>query len=58
MDEIAERNGLLLHADLLHLNSKGATMVADLIEKFVQQGEIETTPIVLPETTPSTAKIA
>ncbi|MBN1579075.1 MAG: SGNH/GDSL hydrolase family protein [Anaerolineae bacterium] len=49
LDRIAERNGLLLHTDLLHLNSKGAAMVADQIEGFVRQGEIETTPIDLPD---------
>jgi lysophospholipase L1-like esterase len=48
LDRVAERNGLLLHADLLHLNSKGAAMVVDQIERFVLQGEIETVPIALP----------
>jgi lysophospholipase L1-like esterase len=34
-DEVSERNGLLLLTDTLHLNSKGATIVADLIEGWL-----------------------
>jgi len=34
-DEISQANGFLLLTDHLHLNSRGARMVADLIEGFV-----------------------
>lgn len=34
-DEIAEENGLILHSDLLHLNSRGAGIIADLIGEFL-----------------------
>ena len=34
-DRIAKRNGFSLLVDFLHLNTRGATMVADLIEGFV-----------------------
>jgi lysophospholipase L1-like esterase len=34
-DEVSERNGLLLLTDTLHLNSKGAGIVADLIEGWL-----------------------
>jgi lysophospholipase L1-like esterase len=34
-DEVSERNGLLLLTDTLHLNSKGANIVADLIEGWL-----------------------
>jgi lysophospholipase L1-like esterase len=34
-DEVSRRNGLLLLTDTLHLNSKGATIVADLIEGWL-----------------------
>lgn len=36
-DSIALKKGLLLHIDQLHLNSKGASMVADLILPFFSQ---------------------
>jgi len=36
-DEVSERNGLLLLTDTLHLNSKGARLVADLIEGWLLQ---------------------
>ncbi|MFW5861507.1 MAG: SGNH/GDSL hydrolase family protein [Spirochaetota bacterium] len=36
-DEIAEINGLIYLTDLLHLNSRGAGEVADLIEGFLGQ---------------------
>jgi lysophospholipase L1-like esterase len=56
LDEIAERNGLLLHADLLHLNSKGAAMVVDLIDTFVRQAD--EIPPTLEATSLPMAKIA
>ncbi len=34
-DEIAERNGFLYLTDLLHLNTRGAELTADLIENFI-----------------------
>ncbi len=34
-DEVSQRNGLLLLTDTLHLNSKGAGIVADLIEGWL-----------------------
>ncbi len=34
-DEVSRRNGLLLLTDTLHLNSKGAGIVADLIEGWL-----------------------
>jgi lysophospholipase L1-like esterase len=34
-DEVSKRNGLLLLTDTLHLNSKGANIVADLIEGWL-----------------------
>lgn len=36
-DEISEENGFLYLTDLLHLNTRGATMVADLVQNFVTQ---------------------
>ncbi len=35
LDEISRRRGLELTTDLLHQNTKGATMIADLAEAFV-----------------------
>jgi lysophospholipase L1-like esterase len=37
-DEISESNGFLYLTDLLHLNTRGATLVADLIERYVTSG--------------------
>ncbi len=37
LDEQAKRRGLLLSSDLLHLNSRGAGMVANLIEDFLRR---------------------
>jgi lysophospholipase L1-like esterase len=34
-DEVSRRNGLLLTTDTLHLNSRGAGMIADLIEGWL-----------------------
>ena len=34
-DEVSQRNGLLLFTDTLHLNSIGASLVADLIEEWL-----------------------
>lgn len=34
-DEVSQRNGLLLSTDTLHLNSRGAGMIADLIEGWL-----------------------
>jgi lysophospholipase L1-like esterase len=36
-DDVSKRNGLLVTTDCLHLNSVGAGMVADLIEKWLLQ---------------------
>jgi len=35
-DEISESNGFLIVTDFLHLNNRGAEMVAELIEGFVR----------------------
>lgn len=35
LDDISRRRGLQLTTDLLHQNTRGATMIADLIEEFV-----------------------
>ena len=35
-DELARNSGFSLHVDYLHLNTSGARMIADLIEKFIQ----------------------
>lgn len=35
LDDISRRRGLQLTTDLLHQNTRGATMIADLIEDFV-----------------------
>ncbi len=43
LDEVAERQGLVLHSDMLHLNSRGARIIADLIEDFVRHCETEST---------------
>lgn len=40
-DEIAEANGNLLLIDVLHPNSRGAGMIADLIEQFVMRFPFE-----------------
>ncbi|HZA11469.1 SGNH/GDSL hydrolase family protein [Mycobacterium sp.] len=37
LDDISRRRGLQLTTDLLHQNTRGATMIADLIEEFVSQ---------------------
>jgi lysophospholipase L1-like esterase len=36
-DAIAQRNGLQLTTDLFHMNSRGAAMIADLVEGFLRQ---------------------
>jgi lysophospholipase L1-like esterase len=41
LDEIAQRQGLVLHSDMLHLNSHGACIIADLIENFVRVVEAD-----------------
>ncbi|MFW9992585.1 MAG: SGNH/GDSL hydrolase family protein [Candidatus Odinarchaeota archaeon] len=38
-DAIAMKSGFELHIDYLHLNSRGASMVADLIEEFIEKEE-------------------
>jgi acyl-CoA thioesterase-1 len=38
LDEISSSNGFLIITDFLHLNSRGAEFVADLIEGFVTEG--------------------
>jgi len=44
LDQIAQEQGLVLHSDMLHLNSRGATMIVDLIENWVQLAESEDRP--------------
>jgi lysophospholipase L1-like esterase len=39
LDEIAQEQGLVLHSDMLHLNSRGANMIVDLIENWVRLAE-------------------
>jgi hypothetical protein len=34
-DEISRENGFLFLVDLLHLNTRGATRVADFVEAFI-----------------------
>jgi|GEM_PF-249004 len=41
LDEISRRLGLVLHSDMLHLNSRGARIIADLIEDFVRRSEVD-----------------
>jgi len=41
LDEISQHQGLVLHSDMLHLNSHGACIVADLIENFVRHFEVD-----------------
>jgi hypothetical protein len=38
LDEISSSNGFLIITDFLHLNSRGAGFVAELIEGFVTEG--------------------
>jgi lysophospholipase L1-like esterase len=38
-DKISEENGFLYLTDLLHLNTRGAETVADLIEEFIKKGD-------------------
>lgn len=40
-DEISSSNGFLLSTDFLHLNSKGAKMIADLIRNFVTKEPLQ-----------------
>ncbi|MBN1138301.1 MAG: SGNH/GDSL hydrolase family protein [Anaerolineae bacterium] len=44
LDEVAQRRGLVLHSDMLHLNSRGATLIADLIESLVRHVEADDRP--------------
>jgi lysophospholipase L1-like esterase len=37
LDDISRRRGLALSTDLIHQNTRGATMIADLIEEFISQ---------------------
>ncbi|HOT47381.1 MAG TPA: SGNH/GDSL hydrolase family protein [Spirochaetota bacterium] len=43
-DEISEENGLYYLTDLLHLNTRGASAVADLIEEYIHKGNPPTPP--------------
>jgi lysophospholipase L1-like esterase len=36
LDEIAIKNGYLLHTDGIHLNTRGGMMLVDLVEKFLR----------------------
>jgi lysophospholipase L1-like esterase len=38
VDTIARRNGWRFHSDGMHLNSRGGTMVADLVQEFIDGG--------------------
>jgi hypothetical protein len=38
-DSISRRRGLQLTTDLIHQNTRGATLIADLIEQFLQQAD-------------------
>jgi len=44
LDEIAQHQGLVLHSDMLHLNSRGAYIIADLIENWVRLAENDDRP--------------
>jgi len=44
LDEIAQQQGLVLHSDMLHLNSRGACIIVDLIENLVRQVENDDRP--------------
>lgn len=44
LDEIAQRQGLVLHSDMLHLNGRGASIIADLIENLVHLAEVDERP--------------
>ena len=44
LDEIAQHQGLVLHSDMLHLNSRGACIIADLIENWVRLAENDDRP--------------
>jgi hypothetical protein len=35
-DRISEKNGFLLTVECVHMNSRGATMIADQVETFLQ----------------------
>jgi lysophospholipase L1-like esterase len=37
LDSISRRRGLQLTTDLIHQNTRGATMIADLVEEFLRQ---------------------
>jgi lysophospholipase L1-like esterase len=43
-DSISRRHGLQLTTDLIHQNTRGATMIADLIGDFLQEAD-DTTPV-------------
>jgi hypothetical protein len=36
-NRISEKNGFLFLTDFIHLNAKGATVAADLIDGFIRQ---------------------
>lgn len=44
LDSISRGRGLQLTTDLIHQNTRGATMIADLIEDFLKQG-VSTNPL-------------
>ena len=39
-DKIASNNGFLILTDFLHLNSYGANLIADLIQKWITKKDI------------------
>lgn len=52
-DSISRRRGLQLTTDLIHQNTRGATIIADLIEDFLTQWQADdTTPAVRPDHRP------
>jgi lysophospholipase L1-like esterase len=38
-DEISKKNGFLLVTDGIHMNSRGAAIIADQIESFLRASE-------------------
>ena len=38
-DSISEKRGFRHHIDYLHLNTRGATMIADLIQRILEESD-------------------
>jgi hypothetical protein len=43
-DSIARRRGLALTTDMIHQNTQGATIIADLVAEFLTNADQPTTP--------------